>query len=347
LFNTFVCNKQRQALMKKTILGIILIFFISCNENSDSKFSLTGKTKGIENGTMIYLDNADSQNIDIIDSTLVENNSFIFKTKLSNSPLQVALWTDDSHYRFIWLENNAMTFDASEKGFENASVTGSNAENLAQTLRKELENLSEENQRKKEIEFIRKHPNSIISAEILSTYSTTFGKKETEKLFDLFSKENKTTKYGEIIATYIKLNKDPKIGGKFIDFEMIDQNGKPQKLSELNGKTILLDFWASWCAPCRKENPNLVKTYKKFKPKGFEIFAVSLDDNKDNWLNAIKIDSLIWYHVNDLKGSGNEATLIYGVEGIPDSFLIDENGIIVARDLRGENLKDKLAELIN
>ncbi len=324
------------------------MLFVSCNEKTEDRFSLAGKTNGLEDGTMIYLDNADSQNVDLIDSTKVENSTFVFNTKLSNSPLQVLIRTnDDSHYRFLWLENTAMTFDASQSDFENAIVTGSKEENLGQSLRKELENLSEENQRKKEIEFIKKHPNSIVSAETLSLYCTTFGKEKTKELFDQLSKNNKESKYGKIIEAYIELYAKPKIGGQFIDFEMVDTNGNLQKLSELEGKTILLDFWASWCAPCRKENPNLVKTYNKFKSKGLEIFAVSLDENKEKWLNAIEKDELNWYHVNDLKGQGNKASLIYGVEGIPDSFLIDENGIIVARDLRGKELEKKLEELLN
>ena len=124
-------------------------------------------------------------------------------------------------------------------------------------------------------------------------------------------------------------------------------NFKEAVLDRSQEKPVVVDFWASWCAPCRKENPNLVKTYSKFKSKGFEIFAVSLDENKENWLKAIKIDNLNWYHVSDLKGNGNKASLIYEVEGIPDSFLIDENGIIVARDLRGEELSKKLEELLN
>ena len=324
------------------------MLFVSCNEKTEDRFSLAGKTNGLEDGTMIYLDNADSQNVDLIDSTKVENSTFVFNTKLSNSPLQVLIRTnDDSHYRFLWLENTAMTFDASQSDFENAIVTGSKEENLGQSLRKELENLSEENQRKKEIEFIKKHPNSIVSAETLSLYCTTFGKEKTKELFDQLSKNNKESKYGKIIEAYIELYAKPKIGGQFIDFEMIDQNGKQKKLSELKGKTILLDFWASWCVNCRKENLNLVKNYNKFKSKGLEIFAVSLDENKEKWLNAIEKDELNWYHVNDLKGQGNKASLIYGVEGIPDSFLIDENGIIVARDLRGKELEKKLEELLN
>jgi thiol-disulfide isomerase/thioredoxin len=127
---------------------------------------------------------------------------------------------------------------------------------------------------------------------------------------------------------------------------MAAQNGDSLKLSEIKGKTILLEFWSSWCSPCRKENPNLVKTYKKFKPKGFEIFAVSLDEDKNSWLKAIEKDRLNWKHVSDLKGDGNEASLIYGINGIPDNFLIAENGEIIGRDLRGEELDKKLTEVL-
>ena len=156
--------------------------------------------------------------------------------------------------------------------------------------------------------------------------------------------ENQNSAYGKKIANFIRLNKDPKIGEQFADFEMSDQNGKTKKLSDLKGKTILLEFWSSSCGPCRQENPNLVKTYKKFNPKGFEVFAVSLDEEKDSWVRAIEKDSLNWEHVSDLKGNDNEASLIYGVNGIPDNFLIDHNGIIIGRNLRGDKLNEKLEE---
>ena len=136
--------------MKKTIYGILALLIVSCNENPKMEFSLNGKTGSIENGTIIYLDNADSQTDDLIDSTVVENNSFVFRTKLSKSPLHVVLRTKDySHYRFLWLENKPMTFDATKTDFLNATVKGSYEENLGQNLRKEIENLSEEEQRKK------------------------------------------------------------------------------------------------------------------------------------------------------------------------------------------------------
>ena len=131
-----------------------------------------------------------------------------------------------------------------------------------------------------------------------------------------------------------------------IDFFRENSIDSLKKLSELKGKVILLEFWASWCGPCRQENPNLVKTYKNFKPKGFEIFAVSLDENKESWLRAIEKDNLNWEHVSDLKGDRNEASLIYGVNGIPDNFLIAENGEIIGRNLRGDKLNRILKEIL-
>ena len=306
-------------------------------------FSLTGTTHGIENGTTIYLD----KNNILIDSTIIENNSFVFNSKLLKSPIELVLRTKDfSHHRFLWVENKPMTFDASETSFENAIVTGSETEKLSFELYQKISTLSESEAEKLEIAFVKNNPTNIASASILSVYSTTWGKKKTTELFNQFSKENKNSEFGQLIAKYIKLNKEPKMGDLYADFEMEDLNGKLKKLSDIKGKAILLEFWASWCGPCRVENPNLVKTYENFNPKGFEIFAVSLDTDKNNWIKAIEKDRLNWNHVNDFKGDGNEATLIYGVNGIPDNFLIDNNGKIIGRNLRGEELNLKLKELL-
>jgi len=335
-------QQAKQSSMKKIIFGIIILLAISCNEKPQMEFSLSGTTMGIENGTYIYLDN------DIkIDSTKIENNSFVFNSKLSKSPMQVLLRTKDfSNYRFLWVENNAMTFDATKTDFRNAKVTGSETENLSFNHHQKTDTLPINERQKLEIEFVKNNPNSIVSASMLSVYSTTWGKKKTTELYEQFSKENKESGYGQQIARYIELNKEPKIGEQFADFEMSNPNGQMKKLSEVKGKAVLLEFWASWCGPCRKENPNLVKTFKKYNPKGFEIFAVSLDEDEENWIKAIEKDSLNWKQVSDLKGKGNEASLIYGINGIPDNFLIAENGEIIGRNLRGEELNLKLKEIL-
>jgi peroxiredoxin len=135
------------------------------------------------------------------------------------------------------------------------------------------------------------------------------------------------------------------IGQEAPDIAYPNPEGKVEKLSDLRGKYVLLDFWASWCAPCRGENPNLVANYKKYHDKGFEIFQVSLDQSKNSWIKAIKADQLNWHHVSDLKYWSSAPAKLYGVRGIPANFLIDKDGKIIAKNLRGPALGMKLKEL--
>jgi len=129
------------------------------------------------------------------------------------------------------------------------------------------------------------------------------------------------------------------------DFTQNDVSGKPLTLSSLRGKYVLVDFWASWCSPCRAENPNLVKQYQLYKDKGFQVLSVSLDDKKERWTDAIAKDGMPWLHVCDLKGWLNDAAKLYGVRAVPSSFLVDPQGKIVATGLRGEELDKKLGEV--
>jgi thiol-disulfide isomerase/thioredoxin len=130
------------------------------------------------------------------------------------------------------------------------------------------------------------------------------------------------------------------------DIVMADTTGKMRKLSDLKGKVVLIDFWASWCGPCRRENPNVVKLYEEYKGKGFEVFSVSLDQDRERWIKAIKDDGLVWTnHVSDLKYWQNEAARLYQVSSIPRTILLDKEGNIIARDLRGPNLEAKLKEV--
>lgn len=128
------------------------------------------------------------------------------------------------------------------------------------------------------------------------------------------------------------------------NFSQKDPNGKDISLSSFRGKYVLVDFWASWCGPCRRENPYVVKAYERFKDKNFTILGVSLDNSKDAWLKAIKADKLTWTHVSDLKGWKNEVAVLYSVRSIPTNYLLDPDGRIIAKNLRGSDLEKVLAE---
>ena len=201
---------------------------------------------------------------------------------------------------------------------------------------------------------------------ILALYFTSFLRmdkypEENKKMVERLQKEAPSSSYtAEMAAQYSTIQQQIKaqemakksegataIGAVAPDLAFTSPEGKTLKLSDLRGKVVLLDFWASWCRPCRMENPNVVAAYKKFKDKGFAIYSVSLDQNGDSWKAAIQQDGLAWpNHVSDLKGWQSEPARIYGVQGIPAQFLLDKDGKIIAKNLRGEQLEQKLAELL-
>jgi peroxiredoxin len=198
---------------------------------------------------------------------------------------------------------------------------------------------------KKHIEYIKTYPDSLESAYKLLALSTTFGKEKTSELFNTLSPIVKSSDDGKMIEQYLLLNKELKIGDKFVDFEMSDSSGQHRKLSEFQGKIVLLEFWASWCSGCLNQIPYLKQAYESYHKYGFEIFAVSFDVKKEDWLKAIEQNKLNWDHVTELKSIGNTAGFIYGVYRIQDNFLIDENGIIKARNLSGDQLYKTLEKV--
>lgn len=189
-----------------------------------------------------------------------------------------------------------------------------------------------------------KNVNSLRLIQKIGGYDPNY--KELNDLYKKLDKKVRKTNDGLLFDRYLKALKNTQIGKKAPSITQLDLAGEPYALSDLKGKYVLIDFWASWCPDCRKQSPSLVKTYATFKDKNFEILGVSFDRDYEPWAKAVKDDNLTWKHVSDLQNWNNAAGQTYGVKAIPQNVLIDPQGIIVARNLHGDALNAKLTELL-
>lgn len=196
-------------------------------------------------------------------------------------------------------------------------------------------------------DYLKNNTSSPIALFVLNQYAGyEINPTEITPIFNKLSKTLRNSPSGKELATRLESARKTAVGQPAMEFSQPDADGKLVSLASYKGKYVLVDFWASWCGPCRAENPNVVKAYSRFKDKGFDILAVSLDDKKDKWQAAVQADNLPWTHVSDLKGWKNEVAEQYGIQAIPQNLLLDPKGVIIAKNLRGDALEKKLEEVI-
>lgn len=325
--------------MKKNLLLIAIVFVaLSCKDKNN--LTLNGSVEGVQSGT-IYLQKFSNKTFFVIDSAEITDGKFYF-SKDVELPEIYGLTLDTLKNSFlVFLDENPATIVLdSSRYYRNTKIEGSKLHDLF---------VEYKGQRHVKIDsFIRQHPASLVSAYALyRDFSYRLSPEEIKSNIQLLDSSLWKTPYVEVLEELAATLEVVAVGKQAPDFTVNDAEGNPVRFSEYIGKEyVLLDFWASWCGPCRRENPNIVRAYNKYKDKGFDIFAVSLDKNRDRWLDAIEKDSLTWTHASDLLHWDSEPAKLYGVRAIPANFLIDKNGIIVAKNLKGENLDKTLDDLL-
>ena len=366
--------------MKKmtSFLMIIAVLF-SCNpkEADTSGYTVEGLIIGFDSAYVHLQKRVDGDYISV-DSVMVSGGKFNFSAKTGFPEMYYLQFGDSRHRTGFFLENSAITFTAHYDSLDVAVISGSKSqdefkaykdeilpfENKMADLQEQYKAASEQKNQEamnqvnlvwdaldQEMNafiknYIATHHSTPIAPFILSRIAYGLDVNDLDSMLGLFDKRLDSSVYTLNLKEKVQVLRNVEIGKPAPDFTLNDTTGNPVSLSSFKGKYLLIDFWAAWCGPCRRENPNNVKLYNEYKSKGFEILGVSFDNDRDKWVKAIRDDKLSWPQISDLQGWKSAAGKLYGVSAIPHTVLIDKEGIIVARNLVGEPLKEKIKELL-
>ncbi|MFH6998875.1 redoxin domain-containing protein [Flavobacterium sp. FlaQc-57] len=377
---------MKSTILKSGLLALALISTITSCSKKEEGFTINGTIAGLDKGT-VYLENTDEKgDKKIADSAEIQKGGvFAFTGKVSEPLLYTIKLKGEEYGATFLLDNENIKVEAKKDSIFKAKVSGATQNDIyksyydnefkkiqaiAGPVYKFSDSLSQNGKVKLTAEqqtmmdkkwkdlqafaddltdkFIRKNKDKTAAALVISDRIVSYGTPEQVKTYyAVLSPEVQKSVYGKQLKEAIDLNDKTAVGVAAPEFSQTDVNGKEVKLSDYKGKYVLIDFWASWCGPCRKENPNVVLAYKTYHDKGFEVLGISLDDKKNLWEKAIEKDGLTWTHVSDLKGWKNDVAVLYGVKLVPTNYLIGPDGKIVAKNLREEALQTKLKEIFS
>jgi len=379
----FPITKNKQIPMKQFLTAIIILSILGCQKDPEG-YSISGKIKNVENGKMVYLSELDNNNQPVkIDSAVIKDEKFNMSLPAITQSNLSFLNIEGLNGNVIFIsENEQVDFEIYKDSLPTSQVSGGKENKVFYSYLDHLKNL---NQRVMKIrtelrKVITTNKDSSSIAKLqkeeadLRSSDMTFKKKIVEEnpdtfvsvliLTDMINMGATTSEVNELyetltdglkqtpLAKTLKENMDKRstveVGSKAPEFSAPNPQGEVISLKDSMGKITLIDFWAAWCKPCRVENPNLVRIYNKYHEQGFNIIGVSLDKEgqKDKWLKAIEDDKLTWSHVSNLQFWQEPIAQLYGVRSIPAAFILDENGVIVSTNLRGDALEAKVKELL-
>ena len=361
---------------KISILSFLLIATTVVSQGKS--YVINGNIKKAPDNSYVYLSHIYSD-VTHVDSALVKGEKFTFKGKtLEPNMYWITLKKVETPSLIFFVDNTTITVAADVDSMSTAKIKGGTTQDDYKTwlqmqskyadVRKNLiiqyntfgqandqasakrildtAGLLERAYVKDIQKFIKAHPQSNIGAYAIYSVVLDWPKiDEYDELYKSLSETVRKGKFGKLAEDKIAVMKGATVGYSAISFTLPDVNGRPVSLGSYKGKVVLVDFWASWCGPCRGENPAVVAAYQKYKGKGFDVLGVSLDQNKEKWVQAIEKDNLTWTHVSDLKGWQNEVAKKYGVTSIPFNVLVDKDGKIIAKALRGAALEAELAKI--
>jgi peroxiredoxin len=338
-------------------------------------FTITGNVSGLSEGSPVYLTDANNPT-DTVTTARVTEGKFLLQGQLTDPNLYDLNFGSAQKKTLLFIGNERMHITGSVEDLKTLTVEGSSTNDdfavFQRTFNPIFAHLNEvgklynsresvgkmdslarvykilvDSVESSEERFLRARPSSYVSPFVVAVLlELSDNVIREEKRLESLALEVRQGYYGKLAQTQIGIAKIGAIGSEAMDFTQADTSGQPVSLSSFKGKYVLVDFWASWCGPCRAENPNVVATYSKFRNKNFTVLGISLDRAKDPWIKAIKDDHLSWTQISDLQFWNNAVAVKYHVTQIPTNLLVDPSGKIVGKNLRGQDLTNKLCELL-